>query len=258
MVLALPARDRSFYAAAPLVEVICQVRFPKLLALESGLPVSFQDAVASEYPILETRSAITMPFPGVLDRDELPLALRGSAYDFFDETRETKITLASDFIAVTTARYQKWEDFRARIRKALEVLLDAYEVRLILRSGLRYQNVIRPASLGLEGVPASDLLIAELLGPASTMGDKLREHQSTTIFDLDNGSAANLGVAITSEGEPKQPVYVVDCDVFNDNQIKADLDGTLELLESLHGHASHLFRWCIREALHGALDPKPC
>lgn len=255
--LDLPARERSFYGAAPLVEVVCQIRFPKLLVLESDLPVQFQERVGADYPILETRSSVALPV-AFTERDDLPVAMRGTAFDFFDEAHETKVTLASDFLAVSTAKYGQWEQFRERIAAASEALLETYEIRLFQRIGLRYQNVIRPHLLGITGARPSDLLLSELLGPAADMGARLRAHQSTTTFDLDDGAAANLGVAITYEGEEKLPAYVVDCDTYREGQAKADIDGTLGLLDSLHGHASHIFRWCIQEKLHKALEPNPC
>ncbi len=255
--LDLPARERSFYGASPLVEVVCQVRFPKFLAVENDLPVRFQELVGDEYPILETRSSLALPI-GLMERDDLPLVMKGTAFDFFDEAHETKITLASDFLAVTTARYSNWEHFRKRVFEASKALLEAYEIRLFQRIGLRYQNVIRPHKLGISGVQPSDLLLNELLGPAADVGARLRSHQSTTTFDLGDGAAANLGVAVIYEGDDKLPAYVIDCDTYREGQSKADLDGALGLLDGLHGHASHIFRWCIQEELHKALRPRPC
>ena len=42
--------DRCQYARSPLVEVICQLRFPSILSIGAKGPAEFQEAVRREFP----------------------------------------------------------------------------------------------------------------------------------------------------------------------------------------------------------------
>ena len=42
--------DRYQYAVNPLVEVICQLRFPAILSISAKEPVAFQEAVRRDFP----------------------------------------------------------------------------------------------------------------------------------------------------------------------------------------------------------------
>lgn len=42
--------DRYQYAKSPLVEVICQLRFPTILSIGSQEPAAFQEAIRREFP----------------------------------------------------------------------------------------------------------------------------------------------------------------------------------------------------------------
>ena len=256
--LFLHPRERSLYEASPLGEVICQIRFPKLLALENSLPVDFQKIVGSEYPILETRSHIGLSQTAqTLDRNENARISTGILYDFFDEDRQTKITLTSDFIAISTLSYTRWEDFCGRISTALNALKGTYDVHLFLRIGLRYQNVIRPNELGLTDASPSDLIEAALLGLVPHANKSVSHHSSTT-FRIDDSAAATVQVVIPIVENAASSVYVIDTDTFEDAQIKAEVDGAVSILDKLHKAASDVFRCVILERLHNALGPKPC
>ena len=43
-------QPRKFYRRSPLIEVICQLRFPDILKIEAHEPADFQDAIRSIYP----------------------------------------------------------------------------------------------------------------------------------------------------------------------------------------------------------------
>ena len=51
-----PPVERVIYRKAPLVEVICQVRFPADLRIETTPPADFQQRVRSHFPLLAQRS----------------------------------------------------------------------------------------------------------------------------------------------------------------------------------------------------------
>ena len=42
--------ERFHYARSPLVEVICQLRFPTILSIGANEPAAFQEAVRRDFP----------------------------------------------------------------------------------------------------------------------------------------------------------------------------------------------------------------
>ena len=43
-------KDRIVYKNCQLVEVVCQLRFPTILAISEKAPAEFQDAVRKDFP----------------------------------------------------------------------------------------------------------------------------------------------------------------------------------------------------------------
>ena len=52
---------RCRYRAHPLSEVICQLRFPEILAIGAEVPVAFQEAIRGEYPQFYRRQEAPAP-----------------------------------------------------------------------------------------------------------------------------------------------------------------------------------------------------
>ena len=46
-----PKGNRVIYKGCPLINVICQLRFPPVLKIDSDLPSAFQIAIQKEFPI---------------------------------------------------------------------------------------------------------------------------------------------------------------------------------------------------------------
>ena len=63
-----PDAPRVMYASNPLIEVICQVRFPPVLKIEAQLPDAFQERIRSIFPVYNENTSL---FAGL----ELPAEL---------------------------------------------------------------------------------------------------------------------------------------------------------------------------------------
>ena len=111
-----PESTRVRYSRNPLVEVICQLRFPKILKIEKEAPVDFQEAVRSDYPLFSTPRSIEMSLLANPQPNSPPVLLgQGFSYEFVDKEGEWKLVLSSDFIALSTFNYKRWEDFKNRL-----------------------------------------------------------------------------------------------------------------------------------------------
>ena len=60
-----PESPRVVYEQNPLDEVICQLRFPAVLRIDSESPVRFQEAVRNQYPLFQERTQVQAAVPGL-------------------------------------------------------------------------------------------------------------------------------------------------------------------------------------------------
>lgn len=109
-----PDITRVFYGANPLIDVICHFDFPRVLAIENELPVDFQKALVSSYPLLETR---TIRASSEYDASD-DASGRKLIYEFSSANKERVIVLGSDFLGVRTFKYERWEHFQEAIGTA--------------------------------------------------------------------------------------------------------------------------------------------
>lgn len=256
-----PATPRVVYRQSPLLDVICQVRFPPVLRIESEAPASFQEAIRSKFPLVERR-ATGVEIAGLPVELSRLVAMSGQQtiqYDFRSEDGNHTLTLVPDFLALTSKSYGRWEDFTALLAPALTALENVYKPSFYTRIGLRYRNQIEPEKLGLSAAPWSNLLSKNVLGELvgsdvdgvvfSEAYRHLRLHfaDSKVSVYLQHG----LGTAIGGGRAP----YVVDVDVYTEQ--KTEVANEYSQLHQLHALAGRVFRWCVSDRLHEALGPNP-
>jgi uncharacterized protein (TIGR04255 family) len=254
-----PKSPRCVFQSAPLVQVICQLRFPPILAIEATVPADFQGRIRSMFPLLERGTAITLPqVPPEL------LQLFGAAtgarpYLFLTEDRSTTLNLATDAISLTTTNYPRWPEFRRLLQEPLRALADIYQPSFFTRIGLRYSNAIMRRKLHMEDTPWSALLRREILGElAIPQFEKNVDVANRTLqLKLPNGEGGvvlrhGLGI-VTGAPQPPEPSYMIDLDFFRDE--KTELRDAEPLLDKFHELAGHAFRWVISDRLRAALGP---
>ena len=156
--------DRCQYARSPLVEVICQLRFPTILNIGAKDPAEFQEAVRHDFPRYMARQEQLPPKvkPGPTPALEPQAPITN--YNFVSADGKWKLNLTSSFIALSTLRYQRWEDFAARLDKPLAQFIQIYQPAFFERIGLRYVNAFSRRALGLEELLWDDLIREPYLG----------------------------------------------------------------------------------------------
>jgi uncharacterized protein (TIGR04255 family) len=262
-----------FYRHSPLESVIFQVRFPPLLRVDAEPPANFQEAIRDHYPAFQDQSIIEAPIP--LPEDiarQLPPQVvsqfagqirmaagsGGKRFTFASEDGSWTVSLARDSLALTTQQYTNWETFRERLNAAIEALVAEYRPSYYTRLGLRYRNVICRSALGIDEEPWSHLLqppiAAELAIDAIAESAIVAAHQvhfplpgSIVQLLLQHGFGEN---AATNE-----TCYLIDGDFFV--QERSEISDARGTAEELHTQARRLFRWCITDRLHDALEPQP-
>ncbi len=140
----LPEFERVIYERNPLIEVVCQLRFPTILKIAHQEPVEFQDEIRFQYPLFESnQQQIPSEFKKAVQQFGLPLPGEQS-YSFKSEDKQWELSITKDFIALKTSAYQRYEEFENRLQEAVKIFERIYKPSFYTRIGLRYQDLIIP------------------------------------------------------------------------------------------------------------------
>ena len=252
--------ERLQYARSPLVEVICQLRFPTILSIGANEPAAFQDAVRKDFPRYAARQEQVPP----------KVVKKGNAtalepqkpitnYHFVSEDGRWKLNLTQNFIALSTLSYQRWEDFAARLDQPLAQFIQIYQPAFFERLGLRYVNAISRQRLGLEDQLWDDLIRDHYVG---ILGQPDVEETEITKCSLDVETPLVGGYRMKLHAGPgligggkadKEVKFILDSDFSASGQLTAD--SVPAKLEDMHRFALCLFRGAITDELHQAMGP---
>ena len=252
-----PPVRRVIYVHAPLTQVICQLKFPTILRIESEPPVAFQERIRAMFPMFERQMN---PFAAQMPAELQSLIGAGTSnvtYAFKTGDGAATLTLTSDSIGITTSTYAQWEEFWDQLSGPLSALLDIYSPSFFVRIGLRYQNAIDREPLGLSGVPWSELLRTEMLGELADPDWLPYATEARRLLRLKT-PGANEGILIqhglnSPTSEPSAATYLIDMDVYTDERTGAS--DAQPVLDSFRRRAMRAFRWCVGPKLHDAMEP---
>ena len=246
------------YEKSQLIEVICQLRFPAILAIDARDPVDFQDTVRERFPRYHCQTEQTS--------GKEPQSIRN--HSFISEDGAYKLSLTKNFIALSTMRYRGWENFAHTLDEPLGQFIRIYRPAYFERVGLRYVNGVSRKMLELEDRRWNDLFQPQYLSVLDDDGvdegsvskcsvdieRKLGEH---LFVKLHAGPGLVQRTLRTPEGlrpvQEKEARFIFDQDLYAAGNIK--LSAVTDTLDQLHEHADRLFSEAITDVLHNAMDP---
>ncbi|MGK7897896.1 MAG: TIGR04255 family protein [Xenococcus sp. (in: cyanobacteria)] len=253
-----PEYTRVTYQKNPLVAVICQLRFPKILRIDNEIPVEFQEVIQEDYPNLRTPQDIEIPIN--IRSSSSPIALKQNvSYEFISKEGDWKIVLTSDFISLSTVKYTTWELFKERLQKIINSFSKQYSPSYFSRIGLRYQDVIVRSELGLQNTSWKELLKFPLIGMLSA--DEIQESDLIEVFsrfacNLDESDAIlTVRHGFAQKGGTTELGYLIDTDIFTEQN--TEINDAINRLDFFNKESGRFFHWCISETLKKALEPQP-
>ncbi len=252
-----PPAPRVIYQHSPLIEVVCQLRFPRLLKIEASPPADFQERIRGMFPLFSRPNLMPSLPPPVAQLLGQQVGI--APYQFSTSDNGTTVSLTSDAIQVTTSAYEQWEGFRERFRLPLRALAEIYKPSFFSGIGLCYVDAIEcKASLGLGGKKWSELLRREVLGELAVPAfeDYLEESQRMIRVRFPDGSGSvQLRHGLAQIQGHQGNCYVLNFDFSK--QEKTEVQHADNVLDTFHRRAGRAFRWSITDELHRALGPTP-
>lgn len=257
------APQRVIYEKNPLIEVIIQYRFPKILSLNTKDPIDFQDAIRDEYPIyqlaLENQQEISIainqndgvaPVPSIVQNQ----LVRNHSFISSDGTY--KINLTNEFLSISTLSYHRWEEMLSHFAKPLEMFERIYKPPFYERIGLRYIDAFSRNELNLTDSPWKSLITAAWLGAFASIDEERVINSGLDVeYFLDQRNArARIHAGLGTINNSPERVFIVDSDFMKIEMIKTD--NGYSVLEYLHDNAKEFISKVITEKLHLAMKPE--
>ena len=256
---------RTHYQKAPVHEVICQLRFPSILSINTTEPADFQEMIRAEFPQYARRQDRPQPrlvttSAGAKLEQQPPI----TNHHFLSADHCWKVNLTPNFISLSTVRYTDWETFARYLDQALAAFIQIYKPAYFQRVGLRYLNLFSRQRLDEVGTPWSDLIAPVYLGamqePDISEADVLNSGVDL-LLKLDNSCQTKIHAGpgrlkVTNANVPQDPEikFVLDMDLVMNGNTPCTLAAAG--LETLHAHATRIFEGALTERVRQAMQPE--
>ena len=257
---------RVHYDKAQLAEVICQFRFPAILAIGAREPVDFQDAIRGMFPRYAAKQETPAPKLTGIGTPAAKLEAQKPIinYNFISADNRWKLNLTNTFISLSTVAYPGWEEFGQHFDRPLAEFIRLYKPSYFERIGLRYVNIFSRKALDLEGEPWRELFTSPYLGILSQedVDEERTSKCSVDVeFSLDSTCRAKIhaGPGMVKRNGPggaqdPEVKFILDMDLYMGGQLDPRM--APGGMETLHGHSTALFQGAITDKLHSALEPR--
>ena len=231
---------------SPLRLVIAQLRFPRVIALTDESYVGqLQELIRGTYSDLrkDAENQVILGPQGVQAQQS------SEVWRFTDAKTGWEVSLAQEFVALSTHSYTSRDDFMVRLRAVLEAVQQVAQLQTAERFGVRYIDRISSEPLGR----ISELVRPEVLGPVSphgAHGADLQHSLTDCQYALEGSRAlrARWGLLPANSTfdpavEPDSEVtWVLDLDAFVGRQ-NFELDAILRHARELTDVIYRYFRW---------------
>jgi uncharacterized protein (TIGR04255 family) len=235
---------------APLVRAIAQIRFPPILSIEQQAFVgAFQEAIRTEYPILEPVKTQSL----IVNADGASVTPTfQTTWCFWNMERTWRISLASSAVSIETTKYTSRTDFLARLEDLLVKLHSNFHLSQIDRVGLRYVDRV----VGQNLADISLLIRPEMAGISSSdLHEYVHQVLHESLFLLPEAQiAARWGVMpanATFDPYAIDPVpersWILDLDI---SATTTQLFSVEALMQQAHNFTERIytfFRWAVTD-----------
>lgn len=235
---------------SPLVNVLCQIRFPAIASLEKkDFIAPFQEAIRHQYPKLVQDQGI-----------ELSFTPQGGGFThkviwrMFDRSQSRRVSVGDNFVSLETTSYPGRTQFLEALGYIVEKMQQTIQPGLVERIGLRYINQITCTNRSR----LSELLEPEVVGIAhDNLGDHLTSTFSETRFTVSNTITVNGKWGLLPKGQSYDPTvlppideqsWVLDFDAISEDSVDFSVNAIAPIVGNLTDTDYRLFRSTVTDA----------
>lgn len=230
---------------APLVEVICELRFPGSFQVVNHMD-QLQKALEQDFPVLRVPNAGDGEAPAL------------KPCQFSSQKGEELIHVAINLFSFISKKYSVFPSFRTRFFELLSEFQKVHNPKKLNRFGLRYTNIL-PHRPGKFSRPHAWLNL-EMAAPGVT-GKPVTDIQFSSVVKFDEG-LLRMMIATSkhgTEGPGEHPAGLMGSTLFDldfSRQGEIGLEEVPALLDKGHDIIDGLFyKMLTKEALAGMMKP---
>jgi len=261
-----PESPRIIYQKNPLDRVICQLRFPPILKIDTETPAQFQEYIRGNFPEFRLKEEATLLTPAGIPQElqvemlQQVMPSETKNYEFSSEDNIWKVNLTRTFLSLSTKKYIRRADFQERLSLPLKSLVDIYKPAYFTRLGLRYIDVIKRSQLNLADAKWKELLKPPILGLLNE--NDIENEIQTADCQYEVRLPEYKGVVRIAAGlvswkkvdNNNENCFMIDSD-FSTTE-RTEFSGVKTKLDYFHTIASRLIQWLIKPKLHEAMEPE--
>lgn len=236
---------------APVVYVLCQVRFSPVLKMSDFIP-DIQERHRKKYPVFEEQTSQIFKIGPAG-----PQATTETRWYFANPNQDVGFVITPGFVAFMTLHYSSFDNFLEEFRTVLQSLKEVADVSLVNRIGLRYIDFIEAGhSLQLD-----DLVRKEYFGFRMAGADRVTHQQDTSSITsagkmrmrLIRGNHTSvlpddLDPVLRVRAAPENVESIIlDTDHFDETSSEFDLEDICNVIDSLHLETSNAFQAVVTE-----------
>lgn len=167
-------------AKSPLMFVLAQVRFPRILTMDDKIP-AFQEAARKlGYHKLNQREVTQTNHDA---KNNIVNKETFFQWEFINRESTQSILVDPRFVNVNTSNYDAFESFEGKLKVALELMNLYIEPGLIERIGLRYVDLILPS----EGKGLEEYVAEGLRGFKVSRNEERQAYHIETVINTGEG-----------------------------------------------------------------------
>lgn len=242
---AFPDAPRLELVNSPLELVVCQLRFPMVLALAGGQPPEgFGRRIQGTYPVAKKKQTVNFEIVG-----ESAVQKSSVTWVFEDQDSEWTVSLASNFIALETKKYVRFADYLERFEQLLQHARETFEVRLMERLGLRYVDHLSSSLQPQLPANWTDQINGAILParPMRVQGETQTANMETR-FAMGDSILAIRSVFVEKNFPGiTEHELILDFDCYSEK--RRNLDGVRGELERFRTESYKAFRWAIGDLI---------
>ena len=229
------AEYKDIYPNSPLVEVVFEIRFPGEPRVECNRDL-FYEKIRESFPKVLVPSIPAGGFPAL------------EPYRFESEDQKSGMMVALNKFAYFARSYPGYAQFRNDAKKLVSEFVNAYRISKLIRTGLRYINII-PFSRESGFIPVNRFLKIKLQLP-EVFPDNFENLSFVFISKTPDGAITTKIESIITADRSHEAI-LLDFDYSKEKELA--IDSIEQYLEESHGHTKRIFEELITEEYRGYL-----
>jgi uncharacterized protein (TIGR04255 family) len=238
-------------SSAPLISVICQVRWPQFTAMSdgiAGIAVELGKSISAKYPLSNQHKEMQYQ----LSVQGLTQSLGEDIFEWISADDSWSVLLSQRYVAFQSKSYTNRQDFFNRMTEVLDILVAIVPIPVVERIGFRYTNriseerdfhrlheLIEPQVLGASQLSGEVTLVHSLNEAVYTVQDSQLRVRSA---ELPPGGTIDPAIAPVDARS-----WLLDIDASKDLRDQFNVASVSETGHRLSSIAYSYFRWAVKD-----------